>query len=176
MSSIVCAHCGTESTARRQGRGWCVPCGIWLIRDEETTEWISVAEHAHCQPRYRQRQAIAQTSDAARAAQPAADALLPAGWRSSLTEASHGGCCTLDLHPPAGPVDVYAYLVPPIGGFGWRVRVHNRTTGVCRALFTPGTATAVTFPDVPAAVEAAIAAVHAATTTVADAVRTGATP
>ncbi len=162
-TTIVCAHCGTESTTRRQGIPWCANCGIWLVRDEVTAEWISFAEHAHRQPRYRELEAIAQTGDAATAAQPTVDALLPAGWHSSIAEPSHGGCFTLDLHPPAGPVDLYAYLVPPVGGYDWRVRVYNHSTGVCRTLFTPATATAATYRDVPEAVTAAIAAVQAAT-------------
>src|SRR5262249_23369170 len=128
--TIACAHCGTEPTSRRQGIPWCDHCGIWLVRDERTAQWTSFAEHAHRQPRYGQRKGTARTGDAATAAQPVADALLPAGWHSSLAEPSHGGCSTLDLHPSAGPVDAYAYLVPPIGGHDWRVRVYHRTTGV----------------------------------------------
>lgn len=154
--SIVCAHCGTPSTHQRQAIPWCVHCGIWLVHDEPTGQWVSFAEHAWRQPRALQLQAIAQTRDAATAAQPAALALLPPGWHTAVGEPSHGGCCTLDLHPPAGPVDLYAYLVPPYRGYDWRVRVYNRTAGVCRALFTPGAATA--------AVTAAVDAVHSAIT------------
>jgi len=124
------------------------------VHDEPTGQWVSFAEHAWRQPQAQELQAIAQTRDAATAAQPAALALLPPGWHTAVGEPSHCGCYTLDLHPPARPVDLYAYLVPPYRGHDWRVRVYNRTAGVCRALFTPGTATAATYPDVPAAVDA----------------------
>jgi hypothetical protein len=162
--SMVCAHCGTPSTHQRQAIPWCTQCGIWLVHDEPTGQWVSFAEHAWRQPRVLQLQAIAQTRDAATAAQPTALALLPPGWHTAVGEPAHVGCYTLDLHPPAGPVDLYAYLVPPYRGRDWRVRVYNRTAGVCRALFTADTATAATFPDVPAAVTAAVDAVRSAIT------------
>jgi hypothetical protein len=173
--TIVCARCGTPSTRGRQGTPWCEHCGIWLVCDQVTGEWISFAEHAHRQPRYRELQAIAHTRDAATAAQPTAEAIMPSGWHATIGEPSHGGCYTLDLHPPAQPVDVYAYLLPPYGGYDWRVRVYNRSTGVCATLFTPGTATAATYPDVPDAVTAALAAVCSATTDRASRCRNGAT-
>lgn len=154
---IVCARCGTPSATLRQGTPWCTRCGIWLVYDEVTGEWISVAEHAHRQPVYQRRQAIAATRDAALAARPDVEALLPDGWHAVVGEPAHAGCYTLDLHPPAGPVDVYAYLVPPIGRYAWRVRVYHRGIGVCRTLFIPGTATPATFAQPTDAVPAALA-------------------
>jgi hypothetical protein len=163
--TIVCARCSTPSTTRRQGIPWCTQCRIWLVHDEVTGEWISFAEHAHRQPVYQRRQAIAATRDAARAAQSTVVALLPAGWRTRLGEPAHGGCYTLDLHPPTAPVDVYGYLVPPIGGYAWRIPVYHRGIGVCRTLFLPGTATPATFPQAADAVPTALAAVDEARTT-----------
>jgi hypothetical protein len=51
----------------------------------------------------------------------------------------------------------------PYRGYDWRVRVYNRTAGVCRTLFTPGTTTAATYKDMPDALTAAVAAVRSAT-------------
>ena len=59
---------------------------------------------------------------------------------------------------------MYAYLVPPIGGYDWRVRVYHRAVGVCRTLFIPATATPATFPAAADAVPAAVAAVDEART------------
>ncbi len=126
---------------------------------------------AHRQPLYQRRQAIAATRDAALAARSSVAALLPAGWRTCLGAPAHGGCYTLDLHPPAGPADmygdVYGYLVPPIGGYTWRVRVYHRGSGVCRTVFIPGTATPATFPQAADAVPAVLAAVEESRTSAA---------
>lgn len=165
--SIVCARCGMPSTTRRQRLPWCTRCEIWLVHDEVTGQWISFAEHAHRQPVYQRRQAIAATRAAALAARPSVEALLPAGWHACLGEPAHSGGYTLDLHPPAGPVDVYAYLVPPIGRYAWRVRVYHRGIGVCQTLFTPGTATPATFTQPADAVPTVLAAVDQARTSAA---------
>ncbi len=149
---------------RHQGTTWCVHCGIWLVHDEMTGAWISFAEHVHRRPVYQCRQAIATAREAALAAQPAVESLLPAGWHSRIGDASHGGCYTLDLHPPTGPVDLYAYLVAPTGDDGWRVRLYHRGIGVCRTLFIPVTATPATFPEAADAMPQAVAAVTEART------------
>src|SRR5262249_58975681 len=82
--TIVCARCGTQPTTHRQGIPWCEHCGIWLVRDEVTEQWVSFAERAHREPDHRHRQAVALTREAAIAAQPAVDALLPAGRPSHV--------------------------------------------------------------------------------------------
>jgi hypothetical protein len=157
--TIICARCGTASDTRRDHLPWCQVCGIYLFHDEHTDEWISGAELAYRQPTYQRRAASAATRDAALAAQPAVQELLPPGWRAHLGEASHGGCFTLDLYPPSAVFDGYPYLVPPIEGRLWRVRVYDRGAAVCQALLAPHRSEVATFPDATVAARAGIAAV-----------------
>lgn len=159
MTSIVCARCGTPSTSRRRGTPWCGQCGIWLFRDEVTNEWISCAEYAHREPAYRRRQAVAATQQAAVTAQRSVALLLPAGWHTQIAEPVGGGCYTLSLYPPTAAADRYAYLIPPIGGYDWRVRVCDPVARVCRTLFIPGTAEPATFGDAVDAARAGLSAV-----------------
>jgi len=160
MTPLVCAHCGTTSTERRGDAPWCTPCGIHLVLDEPSGEWTSVAGRAHRQIEARNARLIERTRRAALSSVEPAQNLIPDGWRAHAEQCAPGGILTLALHPPAGPVDAYAYLTPPHAERGWYVRVDNRSRGVDFPLYVAGGARAAYFATLAEAVQAAVTAVR----------------
>jgi hypothetical protein len=159
MTSIVCGQCGTSATGR-SGRPWCQACGIWLTVCELTGDWVSYAEAEARKTRARHARIIETTREAAHAAVDPARRLIPDGWQAKAGQVMEGACHTLEVYPPAGPVDVHAYLTPPHCGGGWYVRVSNRTQGVDFPLYTCGGAHAASFDSLAEAVTAAVTAVR----------------
>jgi hypothetical protein len=160
LSAIVCGQCGTTSTGRRDGTPWCERCRIWLFACPETGQWVSAAE---CEFRRRERRRAAVVEHTRRTTECSLDharRILPPGWHAQVEQTLPGACHTLHLHPPAGAVDAYAYLVPPHDGRGWYVRIHNRTRGVDFPLYTAGGAHAAYFDQLDAAIDAAVTAVR----------------
>ena len=180
MTTIVCGHCGTPATPRSgrpvtAGKPWCQVCGIWLTVCEVTGEWVSYAEAEARATHARHARIIESTRETANAAVDLARCLVRDGWLVTAGQVVEGACHTLDLRPPAGPVDVHAYLTPPhhipphrsardctaLYCGGWHVRVHNRTQGVDFPLYNPGGAHAASFDTLAEAVDAALTAVTA---------------
>jgi hypothetical protein len=160
MSAIMCAACGTTTTDRRDRRPWCTPCGIWLVLDPSTGDWVSHAERAHRAKVARDTLEIDQSRRAVAAAIGHARTLVPAGWRAQARQARPDVCHAIDIHPPAGAVDVTAYLLPAGSDRGWHVQIHNRTRRVGFPLYTRGGAEAAYYATVDDAVTAAVTALR----------------
>lgn len=155
--TITCAHCGTAPTTRAGAPPWCPRCEIWLFRCDLTGDWVSAATRRRRQADAANARAIAASRDAAHAAQPEAQRLLPTDWSATVSQGITGAPYSLYLRPAPSEVDVYAYLSPPDGDRGWYVRIHNRTD---HPVYIPGGARAAYFTTVADAVAAAVNAVR----------------
>jgi len=160
MTSIRCARCGATPATPEQGLPWCATCGIWLVRDEPTGEWVGVAERQRRRKRARDAVAIQETHDLVHGGLAAARSRLPEGWRGVTDLPLPGAIWSLTIQPPGGPVQVEAYLVPSDTNRGWYVRIHNRTEGVGFPLYTPGGAHAAHYATLDQAVDAAVTALR----------------
>jgi hypothetical protein len=158
ITHVHCWRCGTQAAVRRHVAPRCPGCGIYLVRDEPTGEWVT---HAELERRHRQAHdapVIEATRQLAFDALPAVQAHVPDHWQATVDPPSSGATWALTIHPAAGPIDVHAYLTPPHSNRGWYVRIHNRTEKVGFPLYTAGGAHAAQFGTLPDAVDAALTA------------------
>ena len=157
---IACSECGASTTTRTttcdDNRPWCPQCSTWLVHCDLTGQWVTPATRQWRLREAAVEQQIRASRDAAEAALPDAEALLPAGWRVTVEQGLPRATHVLTIRPAVAPVDVTAHLSPPHGGAGWSVQIHNRTTGVGFPLYIPGGAHAEHFTTVGDAVTAAI--------------------
>ena len=160
---VTCATCGTAaaSTGREDGVPWCPGCSIWLFPCELTGDWVGAAMQRQRQVDADNERAVAATHDAAQAALPEAQKLIPSSWRATIHQMMTGAYYMLRIFPPLGAVDVSAYLTPPHADRGWHVEIHNRTRRISFPLYVPGGARAGHYATVPEAVDAALAAERA---------------
>ncbi len=163
MASINCARCGGVVAGPGPGLPWCAAGGIWLVQDEPTGEWVSVAEREH-----RRRQAgvavrVQESHDQVHGGLAAAQASLPDRWQAAAHQPVPDADWSIIIHPPAGPVQIAAYLYPPDADSGWYVRIDNRSEGVCFPLYIPGGARAAHFAALDRAVDATVTALRTAT-------------
>lgn len=158
ITHVHCWLCGTQAAARRHGAPRCPGCGIYLVQDEPTGEWVSHAELEHRRRQAHDAPVIEATRQLAFDALPAVQAHVPDNWQATVAQPPSGATWALTIHPPAGPIDVYAYLSPPHSDRGWHVRIHNRTEKVGFPLYTAGGAQAAQFGTLPDAVDAAVTA------------------
>ncbi len=153
-TAVVCHHCEASTDLVGQGRRWCGPCGIWLVPDPVTRQWVS---HAECLHRGTARRAAARAradSWAVTAALARIRRAVPTGW---TVDPSGSPRTCVRVRPPAGSVDVAAYLVPPRSHVpGWTIHVDNRARGVAAAVFGPAGTHADRFDDPGAAARAAV--------------------
>jgi len=129
------------------------------VLDPTTGEWVGVAEREHRMRAAEDAAAIAASAAAVAEALPRLTGLVPDGWSLSAGQILPGAVHTLTLTPPPSLVQVCAYLRPPERGFGWYVRVDNRTEGVDYPLYEAGGVRAAHFATVEEALQAAITAV-----------------
>ena len=97
--TIMCSHCGTARTGRRNGTPWCQPCRIWLFVCELTGQWVSAAECDDRKRSARNAAIVEQTRHIATASIGQARELLPDGWQAQLTQLATGAC---QLSSPVG--------------------------------------------------------------------------
>ncbi|WP_433651570.1 hypothetical protein ACQP2C_02940 [Micromonospora zamorensis] len=158
MTDIVCSRCQTLSRLWRHGLRWCEACEIYLVNDAGTGRWVSFADREQRQRAAENERAIAKAVDLVDEHLPEVQRLVPEGWAARRHQ-TDGARCTVAIDAPAD-VNATSYLSPPVGRFGWYVRVHNRTTGMDFPLYTDGGARAASFDTIEAAVAAAVEALR----------------
>ena len=157
---VVCARCGTTSTTRRQRLPWCERCEIWLVLDPATGEWVGFADGERRIRAADDAVVIAVSAHAVGEALPRLTGLVPDGWSLSAGQNLPGALHTLTLTPPPPLVHVNACLRPPDRGFGWYVRVHNRSQRIDYPLYEAGGVRAAHFATAEDALQAAITALR----------------
>lgn len=157
----VCQRCQTSIEQVRDGHLWCGGCGRYLIHDPERGDWITFAEREYRQRADAHQRQVALSAELAHRAVAALRDRKPPGWQVAAGQHVDAAIHTVDITPPAGPVDAVASLLPPEGtGQGWRVRIHNRTRRVAFPLYQAGGAEAASFDTVGDAADAAVRALH----------------
>ena len=153
---IRCGHCGNDTSGSRDNLPWCPYCSIWLVSWGLTGEWTSFAAVDQRRRRAAGERQATVADAVVRAALPAAQALLPEGWRAALDSGGTQACTLLSIRPIPGLVEAVAYLAPPRAGRGWYVRISNRTERISFPLYCSGGARVAYFDTIAAAVTAAV--------------------
>jgi hypothetical protein len=170
MPDTRCAQCEATLAVTNPDQVRCAQCGLYLILDDVTGEWISPAEHDRRQREARTAQVIEESRIAVGASLAEAAALLPDGWTIETGQIMDGSvhALTVAVPPQPGPADAsteacadgdaiaVASLIPPSDSCGWKVRVCNRVQRVGYPLFTDGGARAAQYATVAAAMNAAV--------------------
>jgi uncharacterized Zn finger protein (UPF0148 family) len=157
----ACSRCGAPSGQVRDGHPWCAVCDCYLVHDPEHGDWTSYAEREYRRRAADNESRIAASAEQVHRATVALRDRIPDGWRVAARQHLDAATHTLDIEPPAGTIDVMAYLVPPDhGDQGWLVRVHGRTQQVDFPLYRDGGACAASFDTAGGAFDAAVNALH----------------
>jgi hypothetical protein len=157
---VACARCATASTTLHRDPPWCQRCEIWLVLDPATGHWVSFAERGRRIQAAADAAAVAASAITVAEALPRLTALAPDGWSISTRQNLPAALHTITVAPPPSPMDVTAYIRPPDRGFGWYVRVHDRTHGIDYPLYEAGGVRAAYFTTAEDALRAAINAIR----------------
>jgi len=170
MPDIRCAQCGADLTVANPHQVRCPQCGLYLVLDDVTGEWISPAERDRRQREARTAQFIEESRLTVQAHLAEATVLLPDGWSIESGQIMDGSvhALTVAVPPQPGPADAatgaitgnrviaIATLTPPSDGLGWHVEVSNRVQRVSYPLFAGGGVRAAEYATVAAAMDAAV--------------------
>jgi hypothetical protein len=173
MPVIRCAQCGATFSVADPCQVQCPRCGLHLVLDGTSGEWISPAELDHRQRAARTAQTIEASLLAVEAHLGEATALLPEGWRIDSGPVMDGSVHVLTIAVPADPSPAamstgagsgrdaiaVASLIPRPDN-GWHVEVFNRARRISYPLYTHGGAHAARYATVAAAMNAAINALR----------------